>query len=216
MRIRVDLVGLLIAAAVAATGCAGQGGRYGPQSVEAASTQGANPIASTTTAPASPVPPRQTPTETSAPQPAYNAGLNDYGYGSGDYGAAATPTADQGATTAGQPTVGTATSSLGVILVEGQGHTLYALTMDSPGVSTCEGNCLQNWPPLMANGTPTVGDGVQAALLGTITRSDGGTQVTYNGKPLYTYAGDLAAGDLTGQGKGGVWFAVTAAGDFAR
>jgi hypothetical protein len=82
------------------------------------------------------------PTESGTPQRAHNAGLNDYGYGTCDYGngAAATPTSGQGATAAEQSTVGTPTSSLGMILVDGLGHTLCALTMDSPGVGTCEGN----------------------------------------------------------------------------
>lgn len=220
MRIRVDAVGLFVVVAMAATGCAGQNGGNEPQSAEAASTQAVSALASATSVPASPIPPTHTPTtmptETSAPQPANNSALDDYGYGLDDYGIASTPTADKAAPASGPATVGSVASSLGVILVDGQGRTLYALTMDSPGVSTCEGSCLQNWPPLLAAGTPTAGDGVQAPLLGTLVRGDGTTQVTYSGKPLYTFAGDLTAGQLNGQAKGGVWFAVTATGDFAR
>jgi predicted lipoprotein with Yx(FWY)xxD motif len=75
---------------------------------------------------------------------------------------------------------------------------------------------LEAWPPLLVTDTPSAREGVQAALLGVISRTDGGKQVTYNGKPVYTYAGDNAPGDLNGQGKGGVWFAVTSDGGLAR
>jgi predicted lipoprotein with Yx(FWY)xxD motif len=220
MRNKAYLIGVFIALAVAATGCAGQGAGYGSQRAAAAPSQEANRAASATSAPASPMPPGQTPTAvptgTSAPQQAYNTGLNDYGYGSASSGMTATPNAGPGTSSSGQPTVGTATSTLGVILVDGQGHTLYALTKDSPGVSMCEASCLQTWPPLIVSGAPVAGDGVQSVLLGTMTRSDGSTQVTYDGKPLYSYAGDRAPGDVTGQGIGGVWFAVTPTGGYAR
>jgi len=117
-------------------------------------------------------------------------------------------TATEPATPMGQAaTVLTAESDLGTILVDTNGTTLYLFTNDSPGVSTCEDACLTAWPPL--TGEPEAGTGVDDSLLGTLTRSDGSTQVTYNGWPLYYWANDLAAGDTTGQGVNGVWFVVS-------
>lgn len=108
-------------------------------------------------------------------------------------------------------TVMTAESDLGTILVDADGATLYLFTNDSPGVSTCEDACLAAWPPLI--GEPEAGTGVDDSLLGTLTRSDGSTQVTYNGWPLYYWANDVAAGDTTGQGVNGVWFVVDPEGE---
>ena len=93
--------------------------------------------------------------------------------------------------------------------------TLYLFTKDSPNTSVCTGDCIATWPALAASGAPTGGDGVDASKLGTMTRADGTTQVTYAGWPLYFYAKDKAAGDTTGQGVGGVWFAVLPTGTAA-
>lgn len=120
--------------------------------------------------------------------------------------------ADGGTTTA-DATVAVAETDLGEVLVDGDGFTLYLFTNDSEGSSACTGGCASTWPPLTVDGEPSAGDGVDASLLGTITRDDGSTQVAYNGHPLYTYAPDEAPGDTTGQGVGGVWFALTPAGD---
>jgi predicted lipoprotein with Yx(FWY)xxD motif len=89
--------------------------------------------------------------------------------------------------------------------------TLYLFTNDSPGVSTCEGGCLDAWPPLL--GEPEAGAGANADLLGTIERSDGTTQVTYNDWPLYFWAQDSAPGDATGQGVNEVWWVVSPEGE---
>lgn len=97
---------------------------------------------------------------------------------------------------------------LGTFLVDAEGRTLYLFTADSPGVSTCEDACLAAWPALATDGAPVAGAGVDAALLGTLTREDGTEQVTYGGWPLYLYAADMAAGDTTGQGVNDVWFVV--------
>ena len=117
----------------------------------------------------------------------------------------------------GQPaTVGVADSDLGKILVNSEGHTLYLFQKDSGTESACTGACAASWPPLRATGMPTVGSGASASLVGTTTRSDGNPQVTYNGHPLYLYAGDNEAGDTNGQGStafGGGWFALSPAGD---
>jgi len=114
----------------------------------------------------------------------------------------------------GSVTVGTATSgTLGVYLTGTGGMTLYILTKDSQGQSTCSGSCAQNWPPLTvaAGGSATAGAGVSGTFA-TLTRADGTTQVTHDGMPLYYFAGDTKAGDTNGQGTGGVWFVATPTG----
>lgn len=107
----------------------------------------------------------------------------------------------------------TASTDLGTILVDAKGMTLYLFTKDTQnsGKSTCEGQCLAAWPPLL--GEPKAGKGADKSLLGTITRTDGTTQATYNGWPLYYWAKDSAPGDTTGQGVNGVWWVLNAAGD---
>jgi predicted lipoprotein with Yx(FWY)xxD motif len=119
-------------------------------------------------------------------------------------------------TTTGQPaTVGTGSTDLGSVLVNSDGRTLYAFEKDSGTTSACSAACAMEWPPLLANGKPTAGTGVNAGMLGTTKRSDGGTQVTFNGHPLYTFAGDAKAGDTGGQGLtdfGGSWHALSSSG----
>ncbi len=119
---------------------------------------------------------------------------------------------EQGA--AGQPgaQVSPAGNALGQILTDAQGMTLYATKNDPSGQSTCTGNCAQIWPPFVTNGQPEAGAGIESGLLGTVSRPDGSTQVTYNGMPLYLYSGDKAPGDTNGQGIGGVWYVVSADG----
>jgi predicted lipoprotein with Yx(FWY)xxD motif len=96
---------------------------------------------------------------------------------------------------------------LGDYLVDAKGMTLYLFTKDTAGVSNCSGGCLKAWPPLVATGDLVAGPGVTGKL-GTITRSDGTKQVTYNDMPLYYWASDMKPGDITGQGVGGVWYVV--------
>jgi predicted lipoprotein with Yx(FWY)xxD motif len=102
--------------------------------------------------------------------------------------------------------------SLGTVLVNSTGLTLYHYTPDGTGKSVCTGACASVWPPLIvASGTtPVAGTGVAAGRLGTITRADGTIQVTYKGMPLYTFTGDKSAGQAAGQNVGGTWFAVSA------
>jgi predicted lipoprotein with Yx(FWY)xxD motif len=120
-------------------------------------------------------------------------------------------------TASGQPaTLGVANSGLGKILVDSQGRTLYLFQKDVGTTSMCSGACASNWPPLRANGKATVGSGVNASLLGTTSRSDGSAQVTYNGHPLYLFAGDEKPGDTEGQGVdafGAKWYVVSPAGN---
>ncbi len=103
-------------------------------------------------------------------------------------------------------------STLGSFLVDSKGITLYLFTKDTPNTSNCYAGCIGYWPPLLTNGAPVAGPGVNASLLGTTKRSDGTTQVTYNGWPLYYYVSDKAAGDTTGENVQNVWFVITPAG----
>jgi predicted lipoprotein with Yx(FWY)xxD motif len=108
-----------------------------------------------------------------------------------------------------------ASTKLGKILVDGRGRTLYLFEADKGAMSNCAGACAEAWPPLAITGKPTVGAGVDAAKLGTTKRADGSTEITYNGHPLYTYAGDTAPGETSGQGIDGFgaeWYVLSAAG----
>jgi predicted lipoprotein with Yx(FWY)xxD motif len=101
---------------------------------------------------------------------------------------------------------------LGTILTDSQGRTLYLFQKDKTTKSTCSGSCAMNWPPLTVHGKPKAGSGLTASQLGTTKRSDGKTQVTYNGHPLYTFMGDgNKPGATNGQGFnafGALWYVV--------
>ena len=101
-------------------------------------------------------------------------------------------------------------------LVDSQGRTLYLFEADSGTKSACSGACATAWPPLRDSGKPTAGTGLNASLLGTAPRSDGNTQVKYNGNTLYTFVMDQKPGDANGQGStafGGSWFTLNTAGN---
>ncbi len=111
-------------------------------------------------------------------------------------------------------TLGVESTSLGKVLDNGQGRTLYVFQGDTGTKSNCSGACATNWPPL-TSANPTVGKGANASMIGTTKRSDGTTQVTYNGHPLYTFSGDSNPGDTNGQGVnafGALWYALSPAG----
>ena len=109
--------------------------------------------------------------------------------------------------------VATAQGAPGTFLTDATGMSLYLFTNDTPGVSNCTGDCLAAWPALLTDGAPVAGDGVDGSLLGTTTRDDGSVQVTYDGWPLYYFAGDAAPGEIAGQGVNDVWFVVSPAGE---
>jgi predicted lipoprotein with Yx(FWY)xxD motif/predicted small secreted protein len=104
----------------------------------------------------------------------------------------------------------TADSDLGPIVVDSAGMTVYMFDKDTQGsgASSCSGQCLVAWPPVVAgSATPQV-EGVTGAV-GTITRDDGTVQATLDGWPLYYWQNDKAPGDTTGQGVQGVWWVLT-------
>jgi predicted lipoprotein with Yx(FWY)xxD motif len=107
-------------------------------------------------------------------------------------------------------TVKTAMVGGTAVLTNAKGFTLYWFGPDTSTTSNCNGSCTTFWPPV--KGPATLAAGVKGTL-GTITRSDGSTQATFDGHPLYTYAGDTAPGQASGNGvnlQGGVWHEVTA------
>ncbi len=120
----------------------------------------------------------------------------------------ATPAAPKAATA----TVGIRHTKLGRILVDARGRTLYLFEKDTGAMSSCYGACASVWPPLTTGGNAKAATGVTAAKLETTKRSDGKSAITYDGHPLYTYAGDQKPGDVQGQGLdqfGAEWYALT-------
>ena len=129
-------------------------------------------------------------------------------------------TGSGGRTGTGSPAAGTAgslkTATIGgvTVLTSAKGFTLYSFAPDTPTRSNCNGTCAQNWPP--AKG-PATASGVTGTF-GTIKRSDGSAQATFDGHPLYTFAGDTAPGQATGNGlnaAGGLWHEITTSGTAA-
>ena len=97
------------------------------------------------------------------------------------------------------------------VLTTAEGFTVYSFAPDTPTTSHCNGTCAQNWPPVKG---PETTSGVQDTF-GTIKRSDGSTQATFDGHPLYTFVGDTAPGQANGNGvnaAGGLWHEVTTSG----
>lgn len=121
------------------------------------------------------------------------------------------------ASTAAGAEMKTASSSAGQIVVDSKGMSLYFFTKDvkDSGTSACTGACLQAWPVFTTMSDAPGVDGVTGTV-GTIATPDGKKQVTLNGMPLYYYAKDKAAGDVTGQGVGGVWYLVSPSGEMIK
>ena len=111
--------------------------------------------------------------------------------------------------------VAVASTSLGKILVDARGHTLYLFERDKSSKSMCSGQCAKFWPPLITSGKPIAAAGVKASLLGTTKRADGRLQVTYNHHPLYGFYKDTQKGQTKGEELdffGGEWYVVSPAG----
>ena len=124
-------------------------------------------------------------------------------------GSNGTSTSSPAAATAGS--LKTATIGGATVLTSSKGFTLYSFAPDTPAKSNCNGTCAQNWPPVTG---PVTAAGVTGTF-GTIKRSDGSVQATFDGHPLYTFAGDTAPGQAKGNGlnlSGGVWHEITTSG----
>jgi predicted lipoprotein with Yx(FWY)xxD motif len=130
-------------------------------------------------------------------------------------GASSGAPASASSTAAASGALKTAQVSGVTVVTNAKGLTLYSFAPDTSTASKCTGACAQVWPPV--TGPATAGSGVTGTLA-TITRSDGSTQATYDGHPLYTYVADTAPGQAKGNGlnvNGGVWHEVTASGTTA-
>ena len=124
-------------------------------------------------------------------------------------GSSSTSTSTPAAATAGS--LKTTTIGGVTVLTNAAGFTLYSFAPDTPTTSHCNGTCAQNWPPVTG---PATASGVTGTF-GTIKRSDGAVQATFDGHPLYTFAGDTAPGQNKGNGlnaAGGLWHEVTTSG----
>jgi predicted lipoprotein with Yx(FWY)xxD motif len=113
----------------------------------------------------------------------------------------------------GDAALATASTTLGKVVVDGKGLTVYVFDKDTAnsGKSACTGACLTAWPPVTTTSAKPAVDGVTGTV-STIATPDGKKQVTVDGLPLYTFSGDSAAGDVKGQGLMGIWWAVSADG----
>jgi predicted lipoprotein with Yx(FWY)xxD motif len=99
-------------------------------------------------------------------------------------------------------------AKVGSVIVDAQGRTLYRFTAEAQGVPVCTGECVGTWPPALASSDKGLPEHVA-----TVKRPDGGKlQLTYDGHPLYRYAGDQTKADANGEGVGGQWFVVKAGG----
>ncbi len=200
---RAGVLGLAVGALVtlAACGSGGSGGSGGPGG---GAYGGAASTSPATQAPATPAPTTPAPT-TPAPAAA----------GGGGYKAppGAARTSGTGSGTSSGAVLSTRATSLGTVVVDARGMTVYEFGKDTMGATTsaCTGGCATLWPEVHAgSGTPQV-SGVTGAV-GTITGTDGQAQVTLDGWPLYTFVHDTAPGDTTGQNYMNLWWALTPAG----
>jgi predicted lipoprotein with Yx(FWY)xxD motif len=137
------------------------------------------------------------------------AACSSSGTSSTSGGSSGTSTSSPAAATAGS--LKTATIGGATVLTSAKGFTLYSFAPDTPTKSNCNGTCAQNWPPVKG---PATASGVTGTF-GTIKRSDGSVQATFDGHPLYTFVGDTAPGQAKGNGlniAGGVWHEITTSG----
>ncbi|MDQ6773630.1 MAG: hypothetical protein M3024_11670 [Candidatus Dormibacteraeota bacterium] len=137
------------------------------------------------------------------------------GSGSGGYGAApaASPATKPASTAVIAAAAVTVAGKAETVLVNSKGMTLYYYAPDKGGKVTCTGGCAAAWPPLIlaAGATAPAAPSGVSGTVATVANPGGGTQVTFNGWPLYTFAEDSAPGDVKGEGVGGKWFVVTSA-----
>lgn len=144
--------------------------------------------------------------ETSGSGGAYGGGSN------------ASATAPAGAESGAAVLTVSRAQSVGPVLVDAKGMTVYDFRKDKGTTSFCYGACAASWPPVLSEGAPTAGEGATASKLGTTERKDGTMQVTYAGHPLYTFVEDRKPGEANGNGIsafGGQWFALQGSGEEA-
>jgi predicted lipoprotein with Yx(FWY)xxD motif len=132
-----------------------------------------------------------------------------------------TSSAKSGASAPGVKVSAKSVSSLGPVLVNEEGKTLYVFAPDKESKVTCQGECAAIWPPLkLESGQKAIASGaVQSKLLGKDPDPEGGEVVTYAGWPLYTYTADTSAGSATGQGvnlNGGYWYVISPSGKVVK
>jgi predicted lipoprotein with Yx(FWY)xxD motif len=135
--------------------------------------------------------------------------------GSSNSGSSSTAKAAASSAPSGATSVSTASGADGKYLVGASGRALYLWVADPSGKSVCAGACAKFWPPLTTTSAPVASGGATASQLGTITRSNGTKQVTYDGHPLYYFALDKGKGSVTGQGSdnfGAKWWLVAPSG----
>jgi predicted lipoprotein with Yx(FWY)xxD motif len=192
------LFALVAAGTIALAACGSDNSGYSSSATTApaaATTAAASAAATTAAAP------------TTAKAATATTADNSYG---GGYAVPPTTAAAAAAAT-GAASITLADSSLGKIVVDANGMTLYAFMKDTGGTSSCSGACAKAWPPATATGTPAAGTGISATLT-TLTRDDGTKQLKLGDWPLYRFAGDAAKGDVNGQGSAGSWYVVGADG----
>jgi predicted lipoprotein with Yx(FWY)xxD motif len=134
----------------------------------------------------------------------------------GGSSSSSTSTVSESAASGGGTVSAAEISGLGTVLVNSKGMTVYMFAKDQGTTSSCYGTCEQGWPPVLAEGKPTAGEGAMSSQLGTTERKDGTMQVTYAGHPLYTFVEDKAPGEATGNESiafGGKWSVMDEAGE---
>ena len=127
---------------------------------------------------------------------------SSYGGGSKSDGSTSSSTGEAKAVSSAEK------AKVGSVIVDAQGRTLYRFTAEAQGVPVCTGDCVGTWPPALASSSTGLPKHVA-----TVKRPDGGQlQLTYDGHPLYRYAGDQSTADANGEGVGGQWYVVKAGG----
>lgn len=133
--------------------------------------------------------------------------------GSDSTSSSSKPKSSSSPSDAGAAQIKVVSTSKGSVLADDKGRVLYMFNPDNQGDSVCYDQCAAAWPPALTKGAPTAGSGADKSLLGTTTRKDGTTQVTYNKYPLYTFAFDPKPGDTNGQAVKSIWWVLNPAGE---
>lgn len=137
------------------------------------------------------------------------------GCGSSGGGSSNSSSAKSAASSSSGPTVTAASTSLGKIITDGKGRTLYLFAKDTGPKSNCSGACATYWPPYTASSRPATAGGISAGAITLVKRSNGSEQVALDGHPLYYFQGDQSAGQINGQGMnafGAKWWTVSPSG----